>query len=40
VQMARARASRHQAETYSGERQALRAWLQGGIHGGNGGHEN
>jgi hypothetical protein len=36
VQTARARASRRQAETYSGERQ----WLQGGIQGGNGGHEN
>jgi hypothetical protein len=40
VQTARARASRHQAETYSSERQALCAWLQGGIQGGNGGHEN
>jgi hypothetical protein len=40
VQTARARASRRQAETYSGERQALLALLQGGIQSGNGGHEN
>jgi hypothetical protein len=37
----RAQAStRRQAQTYSSERQALLAWLQGGIQGDNGGHEN
>jgi hypothetical protein len=40
VQTARAQASRRPAEAYSGERRALRAWPQGGIQGGYGGHEN